>query len=100
MTAAASKYSGAMPFILKAFGKSSGHNKATTLNSQAAAVPRPIRLNMLSCQVLNDAHARSKNGQPAQSTTGVLSAPCAQLNASRPSQRLSLIHISEPTRQA
>ncbi len=90
MAAAASKYSGAAPFILNAAGSSSGQSSATTLKSQAVPVPRPIKLNMLRCQVRNETQARAKNGHPAHSTTGVPSAPCDQLNKAMPSQRCRL----------
>ena len=81
MTAAASKYSGTMPFILNASGNSAGNSRPARLNKYAAPVPIPIRLNMLRFHVLNDTHARTKNGQPPHSTTGVASTACPQLNA-------------------
>jgi len=42
----ASKYSGAIPCILKAGGKRSGRSKATILNIYELPVPTPIRLNI------------------------------------------------------
>ena len=41
-------------------------------------MPRPIRLYMLSRRVRKLTQARSKNGQPPHSTTGVASASCPQ----------------------
>ncbi len=38
-----------------------------------------MSVNMLRLPVLNEAQPRSKNGQPAHSTTGVASANCSQL---------------------
>ena len=84
ITAAASKYSGAMPAILNACGKNWGNSSATKLNKYAAAVPMPIRLNILRWPVLKDATARSKNGQPAHSTTGVARPNCSQLKMFMP----------------
>ena len=48
-----------------------GATVATTLNSQATPVPIAIRVNMFSFIVRTDVQPRSKNGQPAHSTTGV-----------------------------
>ena len=46
---------------------------ATELWRYAAPVPIPISVNMFGALLTIDLHARSKNGQPAQSTTGVAS---------------------------
>ena len=40
------------------------------LKSQAAPVPRPIRVNMFGLLFTNETHILSKNGHPAQRTTG------------------------------
>src|SRR5829696_9674375 len=68
-------------------GSDAGASSANTLNAYAAPVPSPIRLNMLRFHERNDAHARSKNGLPHQSTTGVASAACIQLSPLLPIQR-------------
>ena len=60
-----------MPSIRNASGKMPGATVATTLNSQATPVPIAIRVNMFSFMVRTEVQPRSKNGQPAHSTTGV-----------------------------
>ena len=71
MTDAASKYSGKPCMVRNACGRLSGKNRAYRLKKYAAATPSPMRLNMLSCHVRKERQPRSRNGQPAQSTTGV-----------------------------
>jgi hypothetical protein len=73
MTAAASKYTSTAPSSRKASGKMPGARVATTENSQATPVPIAMRVYMLRLRVRTDAHPRTKNGQPAHSTTGVAS---------------------------
>ena len=41
-----------------------------------------ISVNMFKCRVSSERQPRRKNGQPAQSTTGVVSANCIQREAS------------------
>jgi len=41
-------------------------------------VPSAIRLNMFRLRFTKDAQPRTKNGQPAQSTTGLASTHCSQ----------------------
>ena len=48
------------------------------LNTNAAPVPSPIRLNIFSFQVAKDRQPRTKNGQPPHRTTGEASAACSQ----------------------
>ncbi|MNI26935.1 hypothetical protein D3C73_806560 [compost metagenome] len=43
-----------------------------------------IRVNMFSLRVTSDRQPRSKNGQPAQRTTGVASTSCSQFEAPWP----------------
>jgi hypothetical protein len=43
-------------------------------------VPSAISVNMLSLRVTSDRQPRTKNGQPAQSTTGVASTSCSQFD--------------------
>ena len=50
-----------------------GASVAITLYPQATPVPIAINVNMLRPRLRSDAHARSKNGQPAHKTTGVAS---------------------------
>ena len=57
-----------------------------SLNAQDAVMPKTIRLNMFKCPRLNEAHARTKNGDPPHNTTGVPNAPCAQFNHAGPTQ--------------
>ena len=52
-------------------GRCPGATVATTLNSQATPVPIAISVNMFSLRVRTDVQPRTKNGQPAHSTTGV-----------------------------
>ena len=47
--------------------------------------PCAISVNMLRLRVVSEAQPRSKNGQPAHSTTGVASASCTQFDACGPS---------------
>jgi len=44
---------------------------ATRLKAYAMATPSPIRVNMFGFRVTTEFQPRTKNGQPAQSTTGV-----------------------------
>ena len=39
---------------------------------------------MFGLRLTSDAHARSKNGRPAQSTTGVAKTSCSQFDVNRP----------------
>ena len=50
---------------------------------QATPVPSAISVNMLRLRVTSDCQPRSKNGQPAQSTTGVANASCSQFDMRR-----------------
>ena len=82
MADAASKYNGKPCMVRNACGRLSGKKRAYRLKKYAAATPSPIRLNMLSCHVRKERQPRSRNGQPAQSTTGVASSAsthCAQV---------------------
>ena len=47
---------------------------ATALNKNAAPTPIAIRVNILRFQLMMERQPRWKNGQPAQKTTGVVSA--------------------------
>ena len=88
MTAAASKYTATEPSAArKASGKIPGATVATTLNSQAAPVPSAIRVNMLRLRFTRLCQPRTKNGQPAHSTTGVPSASWIQLPTCGPPTR-------------
>ena len=49
----------------------------------------PISVNMFGLTFLNDAHIRSKNGLPHQTTTGVASASSIQLTADDPRRSVS-----------
>jgi len=72
ITAAASKYSGASPWLLrKASGMRSGAMTTRVLNAQATPVPSAIRVNMLRFHVRTEAQPRVMNGHPAHRTTGV-----------------------------
>jgi hypothetical protein len=51
---------------------------ATTLASHAVPVPSAIRVNMLSERRSTDCTPRTKNGQPAHSTTGVANSSSSQ----------------------
>src|SRR5665213_2818315 len=51
---------------------------ATTLAAQATPRPMAINVNMLRLRVAIDCAPRTKNGQPAHSTTGVAKASCTQ----------------------
>jgi hypothetical protein len=48
-----------------------GHEHGREAVEYAPLTPREMGLNMLSERCRTDAHPRSSNGQPAQSTTGV-----------------------------
>ena len=52
---------------------------ATTLYSQATPMPIAIRVNMFRRRVRTEAQPRTKNGQPAHSTTGVARTSWIQL---------------------
>ena len=58
-----------------------GKSTATTLASQATPVPIAINVNMLRLRVTSECQPRTKNGQPAQSTTGVANSSWTQLEA-------------------
>ena len=64
-----------------ASGKMPGATVATTLNSQATPVPIAMRVNMFSFIVRTEVQPRSKNGQPAHSTTGVARTSWIQADA-------------------
>ena len=49
--------------------------------SRPTPVPRAISVNMLRLRLTSDAQPRSKNGQPAQSTTGVARTSCSQIES-------------------
>src|SRR6186997_3165503 len=61
-------------------GKRCGATVATILYSQAAPVPMAIRVNMLRLRDATDCAPRTKNGQPAHSTTGVANTSCTQFD--------------------
>ena len=70
--AAASKYTPTVPSIpWSDAGKSDGATVATALKTNAVAVPSAINVNMLRLRRATEAAPRSRNGQPAQTTTGV-----------------------------
>ncbi len=71
MTAAASKYTATAPPARTAAGKISGVSVATMLYAQATPVPMAMSVNMFKLRVSSDCQPRTKNDQPAQSTTGV-----------------------------
>src|SRR5678815_4471547 len=50
-----------------------------TLNTYATVTPSPINVNIFGLRFTTDCQARSKNGQPPQSTTGVASASSIQI---------------------
>src|SRR5262252_121513 len=62
---------------------------ATPLYTNAAPVPMPISVNMFGLTFTNDAHIRSKNGRPHQSTTGIDSHSSTQLIAPTPKRCIS-----------
>jgi hypothetical protein len=84
--------------LRKAAGNTPGSRVAIMLYDQATPVPMAIRVNMLRLRLTSDAQPRSKNGQPAQSTTGVASSICTQfetagLNSIRLCEMCPLISI-------
>ncbi len=79
ITAAASKYTAALPWARKSAGKSPGATVATTLYPYAVATPMPISVHMLGLAVRIEAMQRTKKGHAPHSTTGVASTSCAQL---------------------
>jgi hypothetical protein len=92
ITAAASKYSGGAPdSLMNDAGRTSGATVATIENSQAAPVPSAISVNMLRLRVTTECQPRTKNGQPAQSTTGVASTSWAHATAACGKNRIGLI---------
>src|SRR5262245_20495674 len=92
MTAAASKYSGAAPASsLNDGGSASGITVATIENSHALPVPSAISVNMLRLRLTSDCQPRTKNGHPAQSTTGVAITSCAQATHVCGKKRIGLI---------
>jgi hypothetical protein len=60
-----------MPAWPAPWGRAPGNSKATTLKAKAAPVPIAISENMFKLRFFTDASARTKNGHPAHSTTGV-----------------------------
>ncbi|MDF2766197.1 MAG: hypothetical protein K0S81_3191 [Rhodospirillales bacterium] len=56
-----------------------GATVAITPWSQATPIPMAINVNMLRLRVRSECQARTKKGQPAQSTTGVAKSICSQL---------------------
>ena len=70
ITEAASKYTPTRPPARKASGKIRGASVASTLYVNADATPMPISVHMFGLRVRIDAPQRTKNGQPAHSTTG------------------------------
>ena len=82
ITAAASKYTGTVPIMLRiAGGNIPGSSMATTLYVQATPTPSAIKVNMLRLRLTNEAQPRWKIGQPAHSTTGVASANSSHCSA-------------------
>src|SRR3546814_9469745 len=55
---------------------------ATTREPNAAVTPMPISVHMLGLRLRIDCTQRSRNGQPAQSTTGTVSTSSIQVRAS------------------
>ena len=53
-----------------------------------------ISVNMLRLRVLSDAQPRSKNGQPAHSTTGVASSSCTQFDVCWPIQPMQVEQVA------
>ncbi len=80
MMAAASKYSGGAPFIMKAAGSTCGNNSANTLKPYAAATPSAINVNMFGERLTIERQPSLKKNAPHQRTTGVASASCVQPN--------------------
>jgi hypothetical protein len=69
--------------IAEAIREQPGSQERDELNRYAEPTPRPISVNMLRLRLTTDLTPRTKNGQPAQSTTGVpeeirSTAPCAR----------------------
>ena len=62
-------------------GTRPGASIATALKSHATPTPIAMSVNMFRCRLTSDRQPRTKNGQPAHSTTGVLSANCIQRDA-------------------
>src|SRR5882724_5292793 len=58
--------------VRKPDGKVCGKKSAATLKPYAAPKPRAIRVNMFRWRVRSEFQQRTKNGQPAQRTTGVV----------------------------
>ncbi len=76
---------GGAPCSRKARGNArAGSSVAAVLKACAAAVPRPMSVNMLRCRVVIDSQARSKKGHPPHTTTGVASASCASASGRNP----------------
>src|SRR5450759_619190 len=81
----------------KPAGKTPGATVAAALYAYADPTPIAINVNILGLRFTTDAQARSKNGHPAQNTTGVASArpiqftsvPCVM--TSRPPPTMSAI---------
>jgi hypothetical protein len=79
-------------------GRTSGATVATIENSQAAPVPSAISVNMFRLRLTTDCQPRTKNGQPAQSTTGVASASWPQATAACGNNRIgSIAGTSSPS---
>ena len=80
----------APPWPRKAGGNQDGGSTvAAALKSQAAPVPRPMRVNMLKRRVRRESQARSKKGQPPQRTTGADAMSCSQASGRAPKRRVT-----------
>ena len=53
-------------------------------------MPSAISVNMLRLRLITDAQPRSKNGQPAQSTTGVARRSCSQFDGLLPQEHVQV----------
>ena len=72
MTTDVSKYVSTTPCTRNPAGNACGTIVPATLKPYAAPTPSAISVNMFEWRVTIELHPRTKNGQPAHSTTGVL----------------------------
>ena len=72
----------------EAFGKEPGRDRRErAVDDTPTPTPIAISVNMFGLRLTIDAHARTKNGQPAQKTTGVASASPIQFTSRMPTTR-------------
>src|SRR5882672_3769754 len=62
--------------VRKPDGNACGKKSAATLKPYAVPTPKAIRVNMFRWRVRSEFQPRTKNGQPAQRTTGVVKMNC------------------------